>query len=779
MKLHLILKNIRYRRSWLEYFYWIFLIIFIAVSVLGASLYLYFSSLLKNEAVLQNNNTLTQLKNAQEAVLAETDRAISSIVMDSIIGNYMDYYNAQDTLLMMAAQNTLDNVESLNDSVDSIYVWYIDSNIILSSDQGAVRFENYDDAAFLKSITQFKVRQNYSRIKNDSLNNRNISIVSFVSAIPIYVTTGKPKALVVFNLKSEALQQTVDSIKLSDRSSILITDQVGKIISQKVGNSDMTDSQVVKEINKFGEQQSGSFVMDVYGENSLVSFMNSDRYDWRYMYITPMSDITKGIRFLGVITILFCSLIMALGLFGSLLLSRKLYSPIQSALAKFSTGSAENQEKVKDTELLQSSIDKMLRKNKSLEELLKDYDSIRRNDFLLNLLELAAEPGERLSERLEYYHLNLDTEGWFVTFIISIDNSQKVCDQYSEKQINMLLLYIRENISDKLFPDYKGFLTEKSNGDFFLTINFPFSSTMEQMKEVSCQTAVLVQSLVSRNMKFTFTIGVSMPCSTIQKLHEGYEQAEMAVNQRLLIGYSHIIYYENLVSKSNDVVDYPFSVEKQILNGIKTGNQEDILKLLNNFKDHIAEIRKEDIELIRYYFLQLLTASVKCFYEIDRSFGTEFMQKEYYAAILKLGTIHEMTILMKNLYTDFLNFMDVLRNTKNRERNREMIQCVGDFVSGNLAQDLSLELLAEKFMVSTYQLRKIFKDELGILPKDFIDDIKMRKAAELLTTTSLKIGSIAEQVGYFSIPSFTHAFKMSKGRTPGEYRQENSKKHTE
>lgn len=760
------------RSGWFEYFYRIFLTAFAIIAMLGGSLYFYFSSLLQSQAVVQNGNTLSQLKNAQEAMLEETDRSISGLVLDAVLSNYGDYYRSQDYGFMIAAQSKLNTAYALNSMVDSIYIYYKNENLVLSSDEGPLPAGAYYDSAFQAELNKVQTNEVKARVKTDPFGTQRIPVVSFINTNPIIITTGSPHSLIVYNLKSEALQQSLDSIKLDSHSTILIVDKDGTVITQKAGQTHLSDQKLIGEIKARGGKASGSFITSVGQQKTLVSYINSSKYSWRYICLTPMSAVTAGVRFLGVITGLFCALMIGLAMFTSMLLSRKLYSPITAALALFNPSRTERGAGVKETVLLQSEIDTMLRKNKSLEELLREFDAYQRDNFLKNLLEEPTEQDHRLEERLQYYRVALDADGWFVTYIISIDNARAIFERYSEKQINMLSIYIEESVSEKLFSDRKGFYAGKGKNGFYLSVNYPAAAEQESIRQSSREITAMIREQIGRHFKFTFTIGVSLPCAGIASLHETYEEALTAVNHRLLVGYDRIIFYETIAKNGTDTDYYPFPIEKKILDAIKAGNRADIVRSMDEFTAYVAGLRDEDTELMRYYFMQLLTASIRCFYEIDRGFGAAFIQKEYYAAILKEETIHKMALLMKNIYNGFLDYMEVLRDQKETNFNRETVRRLTAFISDHLESDLSLESLADRFQLSPYQLRKLFRDELNSSPKEYIDQLKIARAEELLCTTSMTVEKIAESVGYFSKSSFMHAFKTATGKTPGEFRQD-------
>ena len=74
----------------------------------------------------------------------------------------------------------------------------------------------------------------------------------------------------------------------------------------------------------------------------------------------------------------------------------------------------------------------------------------------------------------------------------------------------------------------------------------------------------------------------------------------------------------------------------------------------------------------------------------------------------------------------------------------------------------------------TVEIPSVFekiKEYTGFSPAKFINDVRMRKAKELLTNTSMNIKEIAYSVGYNNHDYFFTAFRHSTGQTPAEYRK--------
>ena len=80
-------------------------------------------------------------------------------------------------------------------------------------------------------------------------------------------------------------------------------------------------------------------------------------------------------------------------------------------------------------------------------------------------------------------------------------------------------------------------------------------------------------------------------------------------------------------------------------------------------------------------------------------------------------------------------------------------------------------MLAEMVGISEVYFRRIFQKTYGVTPKQYILDIRMRRAKQLLTSGYLSISSIAETCGFTSVYHFCRCFKQMTDMTPSDYRK--------
>ena len=87
--------------------------------------------------------------------------------------------------------------------------------------------------------------------------------------------------------------------------------------------------------------------------------------------------------------------------------------------------------------------------------------------------------------------------------------------------------------------------------------------------------------------------------------------------------------------------------------------------------------------------------------------------------------------------------------------------------------DITNKFLADLCNISEVYFRKLFSRTYGVSPRQYIIDIRINKAKQLLTDGVLNITAISEQCGFASPYHFSRLFKEKTGLTPSEYMKQN------
>lgn len=94
-----------------------------------------------------------------------------------------------------------------------------------------------------------------------------------------------------------------------------------------------------------------------------------------------------------------------------------------------------------------------------------------------------------------------------------------------------------------------------------------------------------------------------------------------------------------------------------------------------------------------------------------------------------------------------------------------------EFVENNYSRYVTIAELADFVSLDRKYLSKLFKDETGLSPQQFLIQYRMAKACQLMLNPTLSIGEISHSVGYKDQLLFSKMFKKLKGISPKSYRE--------
>ena len=111
--------------------------------------------------------------------------------------------------------------------------------------------------------------------------------------------------------------------------------------------------------------------------------------------------------------------------------------------------------------------------------------------------------------------------------------------------------------------------------------------------------------------------------------------------------------------------------------------------------------------------------------------------------------------------------------TVDTENNSAFFNVI-DFCTHNFKDDITLDIVAEELHLSKYYISRLINNRLKQNFNEYINNLRISEACNLLRATDAKIADISEDVGFGTIRSFNRAFKLVMGMSPAEYRSKNN-----
>ena len=97
-----------------------------------------------------------------------------------------------------------------------------------------------------------------------------------------------------------------------------------------------------------------------------------------------------------------------------------------------------------------------------------------------------------------------------------------------------------------------------------------------------------------------------------------------------------------------------------------------------------------------------------------------------------------------------------------------------DILTEDLSKRYSAATLAKHFGISETSLKNYFQGVYGRGYSELLNEIRMKKAAELILKNSMKISEISDAVGFATQSRFAKAFKNYYGAAPLEYKRKHN-----
>ncbi len=121
------------------------------------------------------------------------------------------------------------------------------------------------------------------------------------------------------------------------------------------------------------------------------------------------------------------------------------------------------------------------------------------------------------------------------------------------------------------------------------------------------------------------------------------------------------------------------------------------------------------------------------------------------------------------LYRDVASSISLREEGNHTDSTR--ILTMMKYIQEHFGEKISIEMIAESANISVRECGRCFQNKIGMSPGNYLNDYRIRLAAELLLSTRSSITEVAEQCGFSSGSYFGKSFLKMIGCTPREYRR--------
>lgn len=150
-----------------------------------------------------------------------------------------------------------------------------------------------------------------------------------------------------------------------------------------------------------------------------------------------------------------------------------------------------------------------------------------------------------------------------------------------------------------------------------------------------------------------------------------------------------------------------------------------------------------------------------------RIFAEWEAQGEGHRSLCRALVTELLVYLSRNYSVEAMPTKDLVKRRRDLERLRPAL----DYVEKNYSEHISVAQLAKLLCLSPDRLGHLFREGVGQPPLQYINEIRLRKAMNLLKTEEYTVTEVAQAVGFFDYNHFGRLFRRRYGCTPNQVRQ--------
>lgn len=299
----------------------------------------------------------------------------------------------------------------------------------------------------------------------------------------------------------------------------------------------------------------------------------------------------------------------------------------------------------------------------------------------------------------------------------------------------------------------------------------------EQMSERVKELSKDLEEIMKNYSTIAYFGGIGQPVARLRELEESFREAERALAARFTMELNRIISVEDIrmaqnVDTLDDIEITSFGeIEKtrtMLEKFLNNGAEDEIDEFVDVYINELPEENLKSVLMRQYIIMDAYIVMMSFCEKIEGIEGEMQAQSEELKNSMKtIQTLEEI----KNYIRMLLKKIIGVRDTISGRRYSDIIEIAKDQIRKTyMSDEISLNTIAAYVGMSPSYFSSIFSKEMGKTFVEYLTEIRMDRAKELLMCSSMKTSEIGYEVGYKDPHYFSYIFKKTQNCTPKEFR---------
>ena len=400
---------------------------------------------------------------------------------------------------------------------------------------------------------------------------------------------------------------------------------------------------------------------------------------------------------------------------------------------------------------------------KSLEKQIADGKDKMKKRFLSSMV-YEGSSGMEASSR-EYVNQEYDTnfsEGLYRAVFVKVDVESGETDY-----LHAILEHMQQYISEELTFVKEQISIETHSGVISL---FNYSAEEEEIvkgaiRRIYEKTAAYLEQFEG----FRAAVGVGFRACEFFRSRDCIQSAINAIKYRIRIK-EPIIFADDYSFAPYQVGDIVTPAKKQEF--LAKAEACDYQSLEEMLYREFRGIRSAVPEYSPVCYFAVFSAYMECLQTLcrDHDYYDDVIKEKYASMNQELDSAVSAEGLLKIILSTLKACLERIGQVR-KDHSIKPVRILREYMEVNYKEDISLNRLAEIVNMNPSYVSSVFKKETGKTCSEYLTDVRLQKAKDMLVETGYSIGTIAEETGYHDARYFSKQFSKIVGLKPFEYRK--------
>ncbi|MFD0957950.1 helix-turn-helix domain-containing protein [Paenibacillus chungangensis] len=734
----------------------------------GAGLFIYEKTVQKVESSAQSTAQymLEQMQENVERRFVEVETIAMQVASNTKVLSFLqvkDPFRDSNPYRIIDVKNDLFDYSLVNQFLIDYYVIYPESELAISPKSVSKLRQLYDLKFQYEGVSYEEWRgmllsndrsKQYVPGRPSLYQGKSSSVVTFLQPFG----TGAQNGQVLMLIDNTQIQSMLSNLTLSGGVAFIANKQ-GELISA-VGDGPFSFS--------LSSMKDGYYHMKVGEENMYVTRISSSYSGWTYVALQPEKKLMERAEYIRQTFLT----VLAIALLGGLLTafyfsyrnSQWLWKMLR--LLPEQRGVPANTASVRHTiDYVGQSVTSLIFNHETLVAKLDEQLPLLRSAFLGRLLRGQFPSGRDIALAME--HSKLSWEGRYIMVAILQLASYK--GAYTEEildELNIQKLGIRELIA----KEYAGMVTTLDLDEHQIALFFHGDASSQ--KRFQEKTRLLLEELqrgINEKLGVLTYIAAGGSCSQLTDVSRSYQEASFLLDRKEWSTEQPVACHGDMGTIAIQAYFYPSDLEQRLMGLVKSGNDQEVKDVLAQLTEKNVRERSLPHSVGKIFIHELSGTLLKCCEQ--SAIPPDELHAEREGALLATEpkrTLEESLDLLGDAFSSLCH----KHHDRKKSHNDELKERLIAYVEQNYRRtDLSLTLLAEELQTSETYISYFFKEQTGVNFSEYVERLRMSAARRLLKEGDASVNEIARLVGYYSLNSFSRAFKRANGISATEYRK--------